>query len=151
MAQTPSSRSRLNPPATAFPTLDNLKLPRPLVDGVTRGYQLIYSVRDQATANTDAINHMTLYGTMQQRLEMSPTSLPDGALWFVTDYPDAVYQVRVDPKMNQLAWFYATGVVWKVPTTPPAGFQLGLNDAGYMLVTATALLVWDGTQNHTFL
>ena len=144
-------RSRVQPPATSYPSLENLKLPHALVQSINQSFQTTYAVRDQTTANADAINHMILYGTMADRLNSAPTALPDGALWFVTDYPNAVYEVRVDPKMNQLAWFYATGVIWKKPTTPPAGFQLGLNDAGYMAVNGVLLQVWTGTAWQTLL
>lgn len=141
-----ATRSKRQPPANWYPTLSGLNLPQQLTDGVTQGFQLIYAARDKSDQNSDAINHLVMSGAMQDRLNAAPTALPQGALWFVTDYPDAVYQVRVDPKMNQLAWFYATGVIWRQPSTPPPGFSLGLNDAGFMVVTTAALSVWDGTQ-----
>lgn len=153
---TPGSvnRARAQPPATNYPSglesarmQKNGALPRQLTDAVQQAFQVTYSVRDQTTANADAINHMNMYGTMQQRLDTAPTAVPDGALWYVTDYPNAVYQNRMDPKINQLAWFYATGVVWQENTkwANAVGFTLGANDTGYMIATGGGyLLVWNG-------
>ena len=153
---TPSSplanRASTQTPANWYPQLNGLQLPQQLTSGITQAFQLVYSNRDQTTQNTASINHMIQYGTMQQRLNAAPTALPDGALWFVTDYPNAVYQVRMDPKMNQLAWFFATGIVWREPTGGTPGWTPGLNDAGLMWVSGGGYLyVWDGTQNNCLL
>lgn len=147
-----ATRARSQTPGNWYPQLNGLELPQQLTSGITQAFQLVYANRDQTTQNTDSINHMVQYGTMQQRLAAAPTALPDGALWYVTDYPNAVYQVRMDPKMNQLAWFYATGVIWQEPAGGTPGFSPGLNDAGLMWVSGAGILyVWDGKQNNCLL
>ena len=147
------SRSRSQPPAANYPQLQNLKigtngaLPNQLTQAIQQSFETTYSVRDQTTANADAINHMLLYGSMQQRLDTAPTAVPDGALWYVTDYPNAVYQNRVDPKTQQLAWFYATGVVWQenAQWASTVGFALGPNDLGYTHITGGGYIeIWNG-------
>lgn len=141
-----SGRTSSKPPASNYPQLDSLKLPRPLTQAITQSFQVAYAVRDQATANSDAINRISQYGNWQERTNTDPTSLPDGALWFHTDYHNAVYQVRVDKKMNQLAWFYATGVIWTGSAIDPQKLGLGPNDIGLMAAATGHLYVWDGTQ-----
>ena len=138
----PSRTTRQQPPATNYPSLDGLKLPRALTQAVTQSFQAAYAVRDQTTANSDAINHLNNYGTWQQRLATAATALPDGALWFHTDLYNAVYQVRLSKRTNQLEWFYATGVVWQPNAVQ---YTLGLNDIGFMIATGGHLQVWNGT------
>ena len=139
----PSGRTRIQPPNRNYPQLQGLSLPTPLTQAITQGYQLSYAVRDQTTANQDAINHLANYGTWEDRLNTAPTALPVGALWFHTDFKNAVYQVRVDPKTNQLDWFYATGVIW-VPPGLTFNPVLGINDIGLMILTGGRILIWDG-------
>jgi hypothetical protein len=136
----PSAPTRQKPPATNYPSLNNLNLPRALTQAVTQSFQTAYAVRDQTTVNSDAINHMVQYGTHQARLDQSPQALPDGSLWFETDNPDVVYQVRLDPKSNSLQWFYATGMGF-VPA-----WSLGENDKNYMAWSRPYVLLWTGTQ-----
>lgn len=142
-----ATRASAQTPGNWYPQLNGLQLPTALTSSITQTLQLVYANRDQTTQNSNSIDHMVQYGTMQQRLDAAPTALPEGSLWFVTDFPNAVYQVRVDPKMNQLAWFYASGVVWQVNSAwiAAVNWQLGPNDQGYMIVTGGFLQVWNGT------
>jgi hypothetical protein len=144
----PSLPTSSQPPATTFPQLGNLNLPRPLTQAITQSFQVAYAVRDQATATSNALVRKLQYGTWNDRINTDPTSLPIGALWFHTDFLNAVYQIRMDPKSNQLQWFYGTGVIW-IPTgidvtTLPKLLALALNDIGFMVASSGHLYVWDG-------
>jgi hypothetical protein len=146
------------PPAKNYPTLDHLNLPRGLTQAVTRSFEVAYSVGDQATATQNNLAVTNNYGTWNERLSANPVAFPDGALWHHTDLHD-VYQIRVDPKMNQRTWFYNSGVAWIAggttattatgftftPTSGPAvNYALGPNDMGFQLLTGGSIHVWDG-------
>lgn len=159
---TPGSAGRTSsqPPAANYPQLQSARmppdgtLPRQLTQAIQQSFETTYAVRDQTTANSDAINSLVNYGTMQQRLDTAPTAVPDGALWYVTDFPNAVYQNRVDPKTHQLAWFYATGVIWQENSSwvNAVGWAPGLNEVGLMWISGAGILyVWDGKQNNCLL
>jgi hypothetical protein len=139
----PSGRTRVQPPTNNYPQLQALNLPVPLTQAITQSFQVAYSVRDQATANQDAINHLIQYGQHLDRLTTAPTALSPGSLWYETDRSTWVYQVRMDSTTNQLEWFYAGGIVIGIPT---ANFtDLGLHDAGALDIVSSHIQEWNGT------
>jgi hypothetical protein len=140
--QIPSTgRARSQPPANWYPSIDG-KTDRSVVHAINQSYQLSYAVRDQTTANTDSINRMIQYGTHQARTQQAPTALPDGSLWYETDRPTWVYQVRLSKTSNQLDWFYAGGMVIGVALADLT--DLGLNDTGAIDILKPHIYQWDG-------
>lgn len=138
-----SGRPSSKPAANWTPNLKGTDLPRAASNGIQQGFTLLYSLRDTVNQTQIDLYNMVQYGTWQERTQTSPSGLPNGALWCHTDFLNAVYQARVDPKSNTLQWWYASGVIW-LPPGVNFNVTLGANDIGLQLAIHGYLLVWDG-------
>lgn len=131
------------PAASWFPNLKGTNLPHAAANGIQQGFSLLYSLRDTANQTQTDLNNMSQYGTWQERTQVNADGMPNGALWYHTDFLGAVYQVRLDPKSNSLQWFWASGVIW-LPPGVTFNANLGPNDIGLLLAAHGYLFVWDG-------
>lgn len=142
-SQLPGQGSPTSKPAASWtPNLKGSNLPRAATNGIQQGFSLIYSLRDTANQTLTDLANMVEYGTWLDLIQTSPQGMPNGALWFVTDRRDIVYQVRIDRKSTAPQWFFAIGIQWE---NTPVTDKLGLNDTGYMVAANSHLTVWNGT------
>lgn len=107
-------------------------------------WQALNSLQSQTNAIIGSFASIC-YGSMQERINADPSNLSLGSLWFVTDFPGAIYQVRNNTKDAKQEWFWAGGVIWLPDNSPfSPGYTLGPNDIGLMLARHGFLFVWDG-------